>query len=72
MCYYECQFSSLSPQSLLDNKGLESVKASAKAVEDAFNQGKYKEATNLWGECEDTVESVGELYTLIIYKYDPH
>ncbi|XP_037351330.1 retinoid-inducible serine carboxypeptidase [Talpa occidentalis] len=42
--------------SLLDDQGLAEVSQAAEQVLDAINKGRYKEATELWGEAENVIE----------------
>ena len=45
-------------QSLLNQEGLSQVQAVANMTEQALQQGEYAKATQLWGEAEDTIETV--------------
>lgn len=45
-------------QSLLNEVELEKVQKVANRTQEALDEGKYAEATQLWGEAEDVIESV--------------
>ena len=45
-------------QSLLNEEGLAEVQKVANQTEKALNDGRYAEATSLWGEAEDVIEKV--------------